>query len=239
MKKFVHVTIVAISTVLAGMFLSACEPEYRGIDCKYAGLQIFEKVYGPDSSIVIYPIITPNNYDFCDSMVYDGGDGGSGAWVRPDVLDPSLLCTEEEALEYIRQGIYNKCPCRINPEDLVDDRNPKFEIIGIEKFKYNKLFIRVPNDTIKIRTYIDYKNVGDVFQGIVSTDTALGYYEFYNSRLLASGIYEYELILFKDPDHQVAFDTIINRFAIITSRYREKNRNCLEFARHKDDPLLK
>jgi len=234
MKKFVFLSSIAFATI--SLFFTSCKDEETGIDCAWEGIEVFTKEYGTDSAITIYPVITTNNYDFCDSMVWDTI---AKDWVKPYDLDDSKLCTEEVALEYIRQGNDTACPCRENPNKHNDQVNSKFVIDGIEKFKYNNLHIKIPGDTIKIRRYVDYTNEGNVFQGYVSTDTSLGYYEFYNSRVLASGIYEYELILFKDPEHQVPFDTIANKFVIITSKYRDRNSNCKDKAKEKDDPLLK
>ncbi len=231
MKKILFLICTAIS-----IYFISCKEEQIGIDCDMEGIKVFKKTYGPDSVITIYPVITTNNYDFCDSMVWDTV---ASDWVKPYDLDPSKLCTEEYALEMIRQGNDTACPCRENPNKHNDQINSKFVIDGIEKFKSNHLFIKVPGDTIKIRRYVDYTNEGNVFQGYVATDTSLGYYQEYNARVLKSGIYEYELILFKDPEHQVPFDTIANRFVIITSKYRDYNSNCKDKAREKNDPLLK
>ncbi len=231
MKKILFL----MCTVISIYFIS-CKEEPSSIDCDMEGIKVFKKTYGPDSVITIYPVITTNNYDFCDSMVWDTI---ASDWVKPYDLDPSKLCTEEYALEMIRQGNDTACPCRENQNKHNDQINSKFVIDGIEKFKSNHLFIKVPGDTIKIRRYVDYTNEGNVFQGYVATDTSLGYYKEYNARVLKSGIYEYELILFKDPEHQVPFDTIANRFVIITSKYRDHNSNCKHKAREKNDPLLK
>ncbi|MDA3883494.1 MAG: hypothetical protein PF481_09435 [Bacteroidales bacterium] len=234
MKKFVYLTAFVLGTF--ALLITSCQQEEEVLNCDYEGIKVMEKVYGTDSAIIIHPVMTINNYDFCDSMIWDPA---SNDWVKPSVLDESKLCTQEQALEAIRQGNDTMCPCRINEDTLnIDKINSYFYIGGIEKFPYNKLYIKIPDDTVKVRRYTNYDNDNNLFQGYVATDMSLGYYKTYNARILKSGIYEYELILYKDENLTVPFDTISDKFVILTARYKDKNKNCADKALESNDPLL-
>ncbi len=236
MRRFLQITSFFAFSALVAI---SCIKEDDVIDCNWQNIEVVTRTYGDslDSTITIYPVITTNNYDFCDSMVFspDLND-----WIKPDGKDgnPGRTCTQQEAIDSIQAGNYTACPCRENPDKQNDQINSKLVIEGIENFPNNILYIKVPGDTVKIRTYQNYDNNNNVFQGYVPTDTSLGYYEFYSSRILASGSYDYELVLYKDVDHTVPFDTIANSFIIITSRYKDKNINCGQYALEQDDPLL-
>jgi len=234
MKKFVYLSAFVLG--IFSLLITSCQQEEEIINCDYEGIKVMEKVYGPDSVITIYPVMTINNYNFCDSMIYDTS---SRDWVRPYVLDPSKLCTQEEALEAIRQENDTLCPCRINEDTANNDQiNSYLHIGGIEKFPYNKLYIKIPGDTSKVRRYTDYDNI-NIFNGYMPRNMDLGYYKTYNTGILKSGIYEYELILYKDENWTVPFDTISDKFLILTAKYRDKNKNCADKALDSDDPLLK
>lgn len=211
------------------MFLS-CKPDPQFcIDCEGEDVVKTVKQYGGDTSITIYPVITPRNYNHCDSFVLVGG-----TYIEPHLAFPGVLklCSFQEAQESLLHGD-TSCVCRINPDTEFNDVkgvNDYFHIDGIKYFPYNQLNIKVANDTSKIRTYMDYDNVGDVFNCLVLDTVDV---EYVNSKMLASGIYEYELILYKDEAHQVVKDSIIGKFAIIRSD-KDLNRKCATQAK---DPI--
>jgi len=225
--------------------LMSCKQESTiKLDCQWEGLEVFTKTYGADSTITIWPVITTNNYNFCDSMVYDAK---TNEYIRPyeqEYKDGSrydhLLCTFQQAVDSIQAGNDSACPCRINEDQNNDQINSSFLIGGITSFPNNVLNIRVLGDTVKIRHYENYgdKDNSDVFTGYVTSDKELGYYEYVTARVLASGIYEYELILYHDENYQQPIDTIRNKFAIITSRYKDANRNCGNLTAEPNDPLI-
>lgn len=237
MRRFLQITSFLAFSVLVA---TSCIEEDDTINCDWENIEVITRKYltGKDTNeITIYPVITTNNYNFCDSMVFSPG---LNDWIKPDGQDgnPGRTCTQQEAIDSIQAGNFTACPCRENPDKQNDQINSKFVIEGIDKFPNNILYIKVPGDTVKIRTYQNYDNNNNVFQGYVPTDTSLGYYEFYSSRILASGTYDYELVLYKDIDHTVPLDTIASSFVIITSRYKNQNINCAHYALEQDDPLL-
>ncbi|MFO7869033.1 MAG: hypothetical protein R6U95_07025 [Bacteroidales bacterium] len=236
MKKTSYFVLLILA--MCGIILTSCEPEEEVLNCDYEGIQVKEVKFGKDSSIVIYPVMTINNYEFCDSMVWDET---ANDYVRPSEYDEDKVCSQDSAYAAMRRGADSLCPCRENPYEEHNDKiNSVFYIEGIKKFPYNKLRILVPGDTIKIRNYENYDNVSNVFQGFVPTNLELEYYQYYNSKILASGVYDYELILYKDEELTVPFeDTISDSFVVITYRYRNKNKNCADKAKDSNDPLLK
>lgn len=216
----------------------SCNPKQDFcIDCEGEDIVKQTYQYGGDTAITIYPVITPRNYNHCDSFVFSNGSymephlaarymiGGTGPVLR--------LCSFEEAQESLLHGD-TSCVCRINPDTEFNDINSYndfFYIDNIKKyFPYNQLNIKVANDTSKIRTYMNYDNVSDKFNCLILDTVDV---EYVNSRMLAAGIYEYELILYKDEAHQVVKDSIIGKFAIIRSD-KDLNRNC---AKQAFDPI--
>jgi len=218
---------------VAIIFFMSCKQKPYCLDCDYEGITKTTISYGTDSAITIYPVLTPRNYNHCDSFVFY-----NGTYVEPWRVEGTnlLLCTQEKAQEMYLAG-RPLCVCRINPDtefNDIDGINDFFYIDGITKFPYNRLYIKVLNDTSKIRSYEDYTNNNNVFNGLVldTVDT-----EFATSKMLTSGIYVYELILYKDLTHTVPFDTIIGNFAIIRSD-KDCNSNCLKHAYQQNDTKL-
>ena len=97
------------------------------------------------------------------------------------------------------------------------------------------MHLRTPGDTTKIRTYLNYDNENDIFAGIIPNFDNTPVREV---KMLKSGIYEAELIFYKDEMLQVRMgEPIIFRFAIIRSN-KVPNVNCLKQARDQDDTEL-
>lgn len=222
---------------LSIVFLSSCKKE-ECLDCRANDVVMTTYVLGGgDSTITIYPVMTPSNHPMCDSMVYDPR---KGSYVMPqEVYSFQKLCTVEEARDSLLAGNDTACPCRVNPAtEWNDDKNAYFHIGNIKKFPYNRLYIKTQNDTTKMRMYTDYDNTNDLFVGEVAMDTTLGYYEYNNTKAVATGVYSYYLVIYKDEMHQTQIgDTIKGNFAIIRAK-SDKNRNCQDQALDADDPLL-
>lgn len=238
MKKLPFLAIIAL---LATLVTSCKTNEPFCINCTSEG--IIKQSYLVDTtigSITIYPVITPRNYDFCDSFVYY-----NGAYREPYNVYPHLLvCAKDAAIDTARRyrlmGDVSQqpCVCRINPDKEFNDSVPKNEFLyidGIEKFPNSVLNIRTPGDTTKIRTYFNYNNKGDVFNGLILRSENTPVVE---SKMLKSGIYEGELFFFKDGAYQVPMgDTIWFKFAIVRTN-KVANINCLQQARDQNDTDL-
>lgn len=219
---------------------STCRKPEDSINCVVEGAIARTVVVDTvkNTSIKIYPVMTPSNHPMCDSMVWHPK---MGAYVYPHMLHEwQLLCTVEQARDSILAGNDTVCPCRINPDSLYnDEKNSFFYIGGIEKFPYNRLIIKTTNDTTKLRVYTDYDNKNNLFIGEVAMDTTLGYYEYNNTKPLASGVYSYMMVMYKEEQHYTQIgDTITGNFVIIRSP-RARNMNCKGEAFDADDPLLK
>lgn len=217
-------------------FMSCGHPDFC-INCEDDGavkttVSYGKCVDGKDSAVTIYAVMTPRNYNYCDSFVFY-----KGTYVEPWRVNPNLLlCTQEEAQRRYLAGD-NRCVCRINPDidnNDISEINDFFYIEGITKFPNNRLYIKTLNDTSKIRAYEDYSNNNNMFNGLV-IDTVDTEYPMY--RMLATGIYVYELILYKDEMHTVPFDTITGNFAIIRSD-KDCNSRCIEQAKDQNDTKI-
>lgn len=239
MKK--HLPLILGVFGILTLFVIGCKEPKFCMDCDSEGIIKKTVSYGDSASITIYPVITPLNYNHCDSFVLYNGTYIE-PYKAPKYKDSLKLCTTKEAQEDANKGIY-LCVCRENPNIQFNDAgdinnnqgiNNFFYIQGINKFPYNKLFIKVGDDTTKIRTYKNYDNVNDKFTGLV-LDTM--HVEYVNSKMLRSGIYLYELILYKDPNHQVAIDTVDGKFFIVRSD-EDCNNNCLKHAYNQNDTKL-
>lgn len=236
MKK----TIIALLGILGitAFVMTSCKDDEECIDCIANDIVKKTVVLGSgDSTITIYPVITPINHEYCDSMVFHPKKGG---YVAPyEVHTWQKQCTVEEARDSILAGNDTVCPCRKNLDTVWNDtKNSFFYIENIKKFPYNRLYIKTNDDTTKMRIYTDYNNIDNQFIGEVSMDTTKGYYEYNNTKALATGIYSYFLILYQDKVHQVQIgDTIKGKFAIIRNT-RISNRNCKDQAADSDDQLL-
>lgn len=225
---------------LSLIVVSSCEKDETCIDC--AVEQLIARDYVIDTAtgatIKMYPVMTPSNHPMCDSMAYSPI---MGAYVYPHLVhkDYQKLCTVDEARDSLLAGNDTACPCRENPDTAYNDSKNSFLRIGnIEKYPYNRLFIKTTADTTKMRVYTDYDNKNNLFIGEVAMDMSLRYYEYNNTKPLASGVYGYMLVLYKDKDHYDQLgDTLKGNFAIIRSN-RDNNRNCATEAYDADDPLL-
>ncbi|MBP5583473.1 MAG: hypothetical protein J6X43_05920 [Bacteroidales bacterium] len=236
MKKYFS-TIICLLGFFA-LVVTSCKKDEECIDCKANDIAKRTIVLGNgDSTITIYPVMTPNNHSICDSMVYYPD---WGTYVEPyKIYKYQKLCSFQEAVDSIKAGNDTACPCRKNLDTVYnDDKNSFFFIENITKFPKNKLIIKTNIDSTQLRTYEDYDNKNNQFIGEVSTDTALGYYEYYYTRPLASGVYSYTLILYKDDMHSIVLgDTITGNFAIVRSP-KALNRNCSNEAKDGEDPIL-
>ncbi len=232
--------ILGILFVASINIFSKCTKEEDCINCvvenAIAHKVVVDTVKG--TYVTIYPVMTPSNHSMCDSMVYNPQ---MGAYVPPYMLhkDYQKECTAEEARDSLLAGNDTACPCRINPDTAYNDKlNTYFHIGGIEKFPYNRLIIKTTDDTTKLRVYTDYDNKNNLFIGEVAMDTTLGYYEYNNTKPLASGVYSYMLVMYKEEQHYTQIgDTITGNFVIVRSP-RAKNVKCRAEAFDKDDPLL-
>lgn|SRR5574344_416799 len=238
MKNY-YVTILCLLG-FSVLIISSCKKKEDCLDCKVEGIVSTTIVVDTASgaTITVYPVITPSNHPMCDSMAYSTI---MGAYVFPyKVHSYQKLCTVQEARDSLLAGNDTACPCRINPDTVFnDDKNGFLKIGGIEKFPYNRLFIKTGNDSTKIRIYTDYDNKNNQFIGEVPMDTTTGYYQHNNTKPLISGTYSYMLVLYKEAEHATLIgDTIRGNFTIIRNN-RFANRNCQEQAFDAGDPLLK
>ena len=238
MKKYFSTIICLLG--LSALVVTSCKKDEKCIDCKANDIAKRTVVLGSgDSTITIYPVMTPNNHPICDSMVYSKM---WGTYVEPYKIhnDYQKLCSFQEAIDSINAGNDTACPCRKNLDTVYnDDKNSYFYIENITKFPKNKLIIKTGTDSTQLRTYMDYDNKNNQFIGEVSMDTTLGYYEYNNTRPLASGVYSYFLIIYKDDLHSMIIgDTIKGSFALIRSP-KVANRFCSNEAKDTDDPILK
>lgn len=247
MKKYFALLFGAFA--ISALIFSSCVKKKDCFDCDAEGIVKQTFIVGDSGSITIYPVITPLNYDFCDSFVLY-----NGTYVEPYRVPKYnkkkeeggeyglRLCTNEEAQKEVNEKKERTCVCRENPATKDNDTkeagkegiNNFLYIEGITNFQYNKLFIKQDNDTTKNRTYINYDNTGDTFNGLVLDTMDV---EFISSKMLRSGKFKYELILYKDEAHQVAIDTIIGNFFIVRSK-KDCNINCLKHARDQRDTEL-
>ncbi|HPH15992.1 MAG TPA: hypothetical protein PK029_02390 [Bacteroidales bacterium] len=242
MKKHLPL-ILGIFGIFSLVFVSCDETPFC-MDCDSEGIIKKTVSYGDSASITIYPVMTPLNYNHCDSFVLYNGTYIE-PYKAPQYKDSLKLCTAKEAQEDANKGIY-LCVCRENPDiqyndDVKDINNNQginnfFYIQGINKFPKNKLFIKVQDDTTKIRTYVNYDNISDKFTGLVLDTMDI---EYTNSRMLRSGVYVYELVLYgsADVNHQVPLDTIAGKFLIVRS-LDDCNNNCLKHAYNQNDTKL-
>lgn len=224
------------------------------IDCKEKNIIKRTIVLGSkDSSITIYPIITPNNHEFCDSFVYNPI---MGAYVQPyQIYNFQKLCSSQEAIDSIKAGNDTACPCIINPDEIYNDyKNAYFHIDGIDKFPYNRLIIYW-TDAISTYggydesyyhligrrlIYNNYDNKNNLFIGEVPKDstTVDSWNMFPNTKPLPTGIYNYSISLYKDEKHITQIgETIQGTFAIIRTQ-KILVEGCKEQALNIDDPLL-
>lgn len=241
MKKLPFLAIIGLLALVATSCVKTAD------DCiNCTGENIIRRTYVVDTalgtSIEVFPVITPRNYDFCDSFVYH-----NGSYMEPHRVYSNLLsCTQAQAIDsakrYREMGDVSKqpCVCRVNPDKEFNDTEgaPKNEFLyieGIEKFPYSVMNIRVPGDTTKIRTYYNYDNANNVFNGLIlrTENTAV-----IESKMLKSGRYEVELFFYKDAAYQVPMgDTVAFTMAIIRSK-KVANINCLQHAKDIDDTDL-
>ncbi|MCQ2959177.1 MAG: hypothetical protein MJ198_03195 [Bacteroidales bacterium] len=226
---------------LASLVITSCKhKDDECINCVIEGAVartvVVDTVKG--TSIEVYPVFTPSNHPMCDSLSYNPK---MGAYVYPYMMYKfQKLCSVQEARDSLLKGNDTACPCRKNLDSTFNDEvNAYFRIGNIEKFPYNRLIIKTKNDTTKLGLYTNYDNKNNLFIGEVPTDMSLGYYEYYNTRALAAGVYSYELVFYKEEQHATQIgDTVKGNFAIIRS---DKNINvhCKNEAYDKNDPLLK
>lgn len=256
MKKIKSILLSFFSIALISIFIfTSCKDDEKAECCN--GFGIVEKTYDTaivfnnvtipvNGSIKIYTAMTPLNKPFCDSLVWDTV---IRTYLPPykanDIykqgINMDLLCSPEEALEKYLDGCRSCCPCRKNNDSIYDNYNnlgyfnDYFIIDSIEEyFPSNKLFLRVPGDTTKIKEFIDYDNTASVFEGQITKDSTL-YGRNPINKMLQSGKYEYELILFTDSTKVVSIDTIIGHFCIIRTIDYE-NEGCE--AKNANDPLI-
>ncbi|MDR2963963.1 MAG: hypothetical protein LBU90_10090 [Bacteroidales bacterium] len=240
MKHLHFLTIIA--AIVA--FTTSCIKDETCINCTAEDIIIQKFVIDPnatsgDGTITVYPVFTPRNYNFCDSFVYM-----NHSWVEPyKKYSNLLLCTAQQARDTF--AIYRQaersaeqpCVCRKNPDTEYNTTGGKslndfLYIDGISQFPNSVMNIRVPRDTSKILTLYNYDNQNGVFNGLILRTENTTIVE---SKMLASGIYEAELMFYKDAAHQVILgDTVRFKLAIIRSP-RVNNINCLNEAREKGD----
>jgi hypothetical protein len=237
MKKYFPTIICLIG--LAALVATSCKKDEECIDCKANDIAKRTIALGSgDSTITIYPVMTPNNHQMCDSMVFSKV---LNTFVEPyRIYKYQKLCSYQEAIDSINAGNDTSCPCRKNLDTVYNDgKNSFFYIENITKFPKNKLVIKTGYDSTQLRTYMDYDNKNNQFIGEVSSDTSLGYYDYYFTRPLASAVYSYYLVIYKDDQHSIVLgDTIQGNFALIRSP-KVANRNCKKEAKDEDDPILK
>lgn len=224
--------------------LVSCEPDEPRNEC-CVGFDVLTKSYDTymyitenDSvqfkgDLKFYTGLTPKNYNFCDSLV----ESSPGVYIFPYNLDPELLCSPEEALAKYQDGCRSCCPCRKNPDtvynDIITTYNDAFIIDGVENFEYNKLIIRIPNDTSKVKEFFNYDNK-NIFGGHITVDSTL-YGRNPINKMLKSGRYEFEFIIYADKSYTLPFDTIRNSFCIIRTP-DDVDKNCV--GKDDGDPLL-
>ena len=237
MKKYFS-TIICLLGFLA-LVVTSCKKDENCIDCKANDIAKRTVVLGSgDSTITIYPVMTPNNHPICDSMVYSPK---LNTYVEPyKIYKYQKECSFQEAVDSIKAGNDSVCPCRKNLDTVYNDGlNSYFYIENISKFPYNKLIIKTRSDSTQLRTYKNYDNKNNQFIGEVSMDTTLGIYEYNNTRPLTSDVYSYILIIYKDDMLSLPLgDTITGNFAIIRTP-KSLNKNCKDQAKDPDDPILK
>jgi len=245
MKKLYFLAVVVL---IAGIATSCKKPPKPCINCTSEGIikttYIVDTALGEAGTITVYPVLTPRNYDFCDSFVYH-----NGAYMEPYRVYPKLfVCTSKAADDTARryrempgnQVAKQPCVCRENPDKQFNDndgisRNDFLYIENIEKFPNSVMYIRTPGDTTKIRTYYNYDNQGDVFNGIILRDKNTPVIE---AKMLKSGVYEAELRFYKDVQQLNPMgQTIKFKFAIVRSD-KMPNVNCLKQARDQTDTKL-
>lgn len=167
------------------------------------------KVYGPDSSITIYNVITPRYYNTCDSFVFY-----HGAYIEPWRVNENLkLCTKQQKETYHTQGNDTTCVCEITEDTLYNEWqgvNDYFYIQGISKFPYNILYFTQLNDTNKLRIYNNYANSHNVFNGLY-LDTIHKPIQMKH----AYGRLLYTLKLYKDENYTQLIDIIEGGVTII------------------------
>lgn len=220
--------------------MSKCEKDQDCINCLVDGIVsrtvVFDTVKG--GKVTIYPVFTPSNHPMCDSMAWSPV---MGAYVYPQMVHSyQKLCTVQEARDSLLAGNDTACPCRQNPDSAFnDDINSFFYIGGIEKYEFNRLIIKAKGDTTVLREYDDYDNVNNLFIGEVAMNMDLGYYEYNNTKPLTSGVYSFDLVIYKEEQHATQVgDTVSGNFAIIRSD-KVMNVKCASAAHDKNDPLLK
>lgn len=199
-------------------------------------------------SLKFYSALTPRNYAFCDSLVKDDflSTPGNPVYYPPYQVNrganPELLCSPEEALEKYLDGCRSCCPCRKNPDTIYNDMgmginyyfNDIFEIDGVLDFPNNRLIFRVPGDTSKVKVVENYDNKSSVFNGHITVDSTL-YGRNPINKMMKSGKYEYEFIIFADEKKVVPFDTIKGYFCIIRTP-EDDHDGCI--GKEEGDPLL-
>lgn len=243
MKKLYFLAIVALGAAV----MSSCVKDPK--ECINCAQGIEKKTYIIDTvsgnTITIYPVLTPRNYDFCDSFVLYNGAFWEPYRV-PQYQGKLFLCSKEAAVDtarrYREMGDVSKqpCVCRENPDKKFNDtdgkpKNEYLHIDGIKNYPYSVMHLRTIGDTTKIRTYFNYDNENDVFNGLILQDQNT---PVERSKMLRSGVYEAELIFYKDDKLQVHLGEPIKfKFAIIRSD-KVPNINCLKQARDPDDTVL-
>lgn len=220
-------------------------PEIQEPICYECEDSIKTITYGPDSSLTFYNVMTPHNYNVCDSFVYYNGTYIE-PYNSPQYVGLLKLCTESEKEALHKQGNDTTCVCVLPTKNYEGSYyiNDYFHIDGIEKFPYNKLYFTFDGDTTKIRIYYDYDNMNDRFVGlywVYLNKQLVGPYIPYNNKesinyIQLQGTINYTLLLYKDQDRTILLDSIKGKLTVISKPQSCDTKRC--YGKDKNDALL-
>jgi hypothetical protein len=162
-------THIVIILIISSTLLFSCKNNEGNEEvCLTCQDSVLVRIIGNDT-ITINNVLTPRNYNMCDSFVF-----ANGTYLEPYIAnkyrDILRLCTENEDKLAREQGD-SSCVCRINSDTEYNDIkgvNDFLYIKGIEKFPYNILKIYNLKDATPILIYRDWgNNYGDVFNAYI------------------------------------------------------------------------
>ncbi|MBR4349477.1 MAG: hypothetical protein IKP99_02005, partial [Bacteroidales bacterium] len=71
-----HISTIICLLGFAALVVTSCKKDEDCIDCKANDIiKTTIRLGSGDSTITIYPVMTPSNHDMCDSMVYHSVKG--------------------------------------------------------------------------------------------------------------------------------------------------------------------